>query len=153
MQRYLHAAEVSEAPKRGEELRTYAARFVLGASGGIGAEGLAAKRAGGKRGLALNDSELKGWTEAAEALQLQICRAKVAAAASPEAREALLSTKDAYLLHQENRAKPSTPWGGRIPDLKRKLAAGESVLPTEVIGQNRLGHIWMKVRDELTADH
>jgi len=41
------------------------------------------------------------------------------------------------MVHQENRGK-SPIWGGRIDKITGEL-----------IGKNKLGKIWMKVRDEL----
>jgi len=49
----------------------------------------------------------------------------------------LLKSDKKYLLHQENRGK-SPIWGGRIDKNTGEL-----------IGQNKLGKIWMKVREEL----
>ena len=61
-------------------------------------------------------------------------------------REVLLGTKQDYLLHQENRAKADTPWGGKF------LPGWDLEAPVRLdglVGQNRLGLIWMAVRDEL----
>merc|ERR1712224_136095 len=98
--------------------------------------------------MKLQEAEMKGWTERAEALQLLICRDKVTMA---PVRQCLLATDDAYLLHQDNRATNSTPWGGKIPNLKDKLSAGKAIKAADVVGENRLGLIWMRVRDELTS--
>lgn len=145
--KYLHAAmncaSKGGAAARVQQLRGYADQFRSG--GPIAADGLAAKRAGGKKGLALNDIEMQGWTSAGEAVQLRICQNKVA---QPEVRDCLLATGEAYLLHQDNRAKPDTPWGGKIPGLKEKLSAAKLITASEVIGENRLGLIWMRVRHD-----
>jgi len=153
--KYLHAASQSASAARAAELRAYAARFQTGRCTAIGTNGIDAKRAGGKKGMALSDLEMRTWLPTGEAMQLRICRDKVARCA--EVRADLLKTGDALLLHQDNRAKPDTPWGGKIPNLKEKLSQAQPIkYPDDVIGQNRLGQIWMKVREEVRphkADH
>eukprot|EP00747_Dinoflagellata_sp_TGD_P087805 gnl/TRDRNA2_/TRDRNA2_163762_c0_seq1.p1 gnl/TRDRNA2_/TRDRNA2_163762_c0~~gnl/TRDRNA2_/TRDRNA2_163762_c0_seq1.p1 ORF type:complete len:166 (-),score=38.23 gnl/TRDRNA2_/TRDRNA2_163762_c0_seq1:501-998(-) len=98
--KYLHAAEQCSTIGRAEELRRYSKRFRCG--GPIAEDGLSAKRAGGKKGLALSDTEMRGWMPVAESIQMLICQSKLKA---PQVRSCLLGTGDAYLLHQDNRAK------------------------------------------------
>jgi len=142
--KYLHSAARCCSSAREQELKLYAKHFET--DGQVAANGLSAKRAGGKKGMALTDLEMKGWTAAAEAIQLKICQDK---ASMHAVQTCLLGTADAYLLHQDNRAKPDTPWGGKIPRLKEKLTSGKPIPVTDVVGQNRLGLIWMKVRESL----
>ena len=52
-------------------------------------------------------------------------------------QEALATSGKRPLLHQDNRAKASCPWGGRIDKVSGEL-----------IGRNKLGEIWMQVRSE-----
>jgi len=145
--KYLHAATRCGDEARAQELTTYAERFRTG--GVVAADGLAAKRAGGKGGKALMGTEMDAWTSEAEVVQLLICQEKVA---RPDVRACLSGTGEAYLLHQDNRAKADTVWGGKIPALKEKLAAGKPIVPaSDLVGQNRLGLIWMRVRETLTA--
>lgn len=148
-EKYKHAAKRCNS-QRAKELCRHADRFKTG--GDVGEEGIAAKRAGGKgkTGLALSEVELQGWQTVAETLQLEICRQKVM---KSNVSESLLETGNAYLLHQDNRAHAGTPWGGKIPDLKKKLEAGTPIIDADVIGQNRLGKIWMLVRDEQCERH
>ena len=48
-----------------------------------------------------------------------------------------IENEKSKMVHQENRGK-SPIWGGRIDKITGEL-----------IGKNKLGKIWMKVRDEL----
>ena len=143
--KYLHAAEQCGKSARSQELYTYAEKFQSG--GAIDPDGSAAKRAGGKEGMPLEKAEMNGWTGAAEAIQLLICRSK-----KPQVRFSLLETGDAYLLHQDNRATDNTLWGGRIPDLNEKLGK-KRIATNEIIGQNKLGLIWMKLRAEWATSY
>ena len=68
-------------------------------------------------------------------VQHNICKARVTS--SEDLSSILTHTSNQYLLHQENRGK-SPIWGGRIDKITGEL-----------IGKNKLGKIWMKVRDEL----
>ena len=52
-------------------------------------------------------------------------------------KEYLISTNNKYLLHQDNHATSRTYWGGKI-DSRTGL----------IVGKNRLGEIWMKLRSQ-----
>eukprot|EP00747_Dinoflagellata_sp_TGD_P087806 gnl/TRDRNA2_/TRDRNA2_163762_c0_seq2.p1 gnl/TRDRNA2_/TRDRNA2_163762_c0~~gnl/TRDRNA2_/TRDRNA2_163762_c0_seq2.p1 ORF type:complete len:149 (-),score=32.39 gnl/TRDRNA2_/TRDRNA2_163762_c0_seq2:336-782(-) len=110
--------------------------------------GLVAKKAVSGSGLALSDTEMRGWMPVAESIQMLICQSKLKA---PQVRSCLLGTGDAYLLHQDNRAKADTPWGGKVPGLKQKLSKGGKVTSADVVGKNKLGMIWMAVRDQIAG--
>ena len=107
---------------------------------------LDAKRAGGKSkkyGFALSDDELVGWHQEATRVQKQICRYKITH--YQQVQQVLAATTDKLLLHQENRAKTTTPWGGRVDPAKK----GQKILTAQdIIGRNGLGRIWMKLRSE-----
>ena len=120
--------KVSE--ERNKELKDYSEKFV----NGYIIEAKDAKIAGGKRGLKLNDKELKVWSKLSIEVQVKICIYKFKH--NNEVREVLKLNKNKYILHQENRAKENTIWGGRISKETNKI-----------IGKNKLGKIWMKVRD------
>tara|TARA_Y100000389_G_C17422130_1_gene497347 strand:- start:1277 stop:1654 length:378 start_codon:yes stop_codon:yes gene_type:complete len=112
------------------ELALYASKFV-------GTEpkyktALDAKRAGGKKGKALDDSEIVQWNSLSMSSQHKICISRLSS--SVELQNILKRTGSKYLLHQENRGQ--TPiWGGRIDKNTGEL-----------IGQNKLGIVWMTVR-------
>merc|ERR1712203_425488 len=99
---------------------------------------LAAKTAGGKgkNGFRLNEVECNQWHTASDAVQRNICSYKIKHYA--EIRSALLATGNDTLLHQDNRAQADTPWGGRVC---KKTG--------EIIGQNKLGILWMEARSNL----
>ncbi|CAK0806642.1 unnamed protein product [Prorocentrum cordatum] len=138
----LHAASRTSDAGRAAELRERAKAFRK--TGSVAADGLSAKRAGGKgkSGMALVPEELEGWLEAAEVLQREICLAKVA---QPEVQGCLARSGSAYILHQDNRAVAGTPWGGKVKDLSKLLKAGRGIGSEDVVGENRLGHIWMDI--------
>lgn len=114
-------------PKRAEQLINHAQKIV------VSTNPQEAKKMGGtgKLGLKISEQESIIWELEAESIQEDICIYKIENYS--EIREYLLNTGDNYLLHQENRAKPSTKWGGRIKN-------------GELIGENKLGEIWMKLR-------
>eukprot|EP00040_Diaphanoeca_grandis_P044666 m.13188 g.13188 ORF g.13188 m.13188 type:complete len:231 (+) comp9621_c0_seq1:158-850(+) len=98
---------------------------------------LAAKKAGGKSklGLELEQPELHQWNETGSGrIQELICKYKYDH--HQAVRDVLTSYPTHVLLHQENRANQYTIWGGRI-DKKTST----------MIGQNKLGDAWMKIRD------
>jgi len=144
--KYLHAASRTSDAGRAAELRERAKAFRK--TGSVAADGLSAKRAGGKgkSGMALVPEELEDWLEAAEVLQREICLAKVA---QPEVQGCLARSGSAYILHQDNRAVAGTPWGGKVKDLSKLLKAGRGIGSEDVVGENRLGHIWMDIRNGL----
>lgn len=100
-----------------------------------------AKRAGGKRRMSLNQKELERWSVYAHEVQKTICVYK--ALHYDVVRECLQNSKGRLLLHQDNRARAGTPWGGRL------VGTGTSAV---VIGDNGLGKIWMEVRDQLMSE-
>ena len=126
-----HAFEAGDS-RRGDELTAHAVKFEVGA--GQLRSPLDAKRAGGKRGLLLEASELQVWNRRSEEVQLEICRYKLCHHA--EVQGVLKASGSRMLLHQENRAQQSTPWGGRIDKVTGRL-----------IGQNKLGKVWQRLRD------
>ena len=94
-----------------------------------------AKRMGGRKGFPLTDAQLAGWNDGlAEGVQVKICECKLKTNAC--VRKVLFSTGQRQLLHQDNRAQRGSIWGGRI-----------SKETGECIGMNKLGKIWMQVRD------
>lgn len=95
----------------------------------------------GKQGLRLPPPVLAAWDgESGSGIHVQraICQWKLAH--DRAVQEALESSGERPLLHQDNRAKASCPWGGRIDKTSGEL-----------IGRNRLGIIWTQVRAEWRA--
>jgi predicted NAD-dependent protein-ADP-ribosyltransferase YbiA (DUF1768 family) len=90
-----------------------------------------AKKAGGRKGLELNNQEREIWNKLSENIQYKISMYKYEN--YDIIKDILKEYKDYYLLHQENRANNKSIWGGRIKDDK-------------LIGKNKLGKIWMKIQ-------
>merc|ERR1719291_1292016 len=144
--KFLHAASRTSDVGRAAELRERAESFQT--NGSVAPDGLSAKRAGGKgkNGIPLVPQELEGWLEAAELLQREICLDK---AARPDVVNCLARSGGTYILHQDNRAVANTPWGGKVKDLKKLLKTNGGIRRGDVVGENRLGHIWMDIRSGL----
>lgn len=91
----------------------------------------------GKHGLKLTANQMQEWdTGVSDQVQVEICRYKLAT--DPQVKKALQDVGDRPLLHQDNRANQTCVWGGRID---RQTG--------ECIGRNKLGKIWMRVRENL----
>lgn len=94
-----------------------------------------AKKAGGKKGLLLLDEELINWNKfISEKVQKKICKYK--AKNYIEIKKILIENKDKILIHQDNFSNSKTIWGGKVKDGK-------------IIGNNKLGKIWMKIQKNL----
>ena len=147
----LHAAAehdklevVGSSPQRARELRGMAESFRVG--GSVPPEGRAAKAAGSRRSCDLSSDELRGWEGASLDVQRRICILKMV---FPDVRDALLGTGGDYLVHQDNRARQHTPWGGRIPSQRVTRREGGRAFvqdPGAVVGKNQLGILWMELR-------
>lgn len=112
-----------------------------------------AKRAGGKskkHGFALLPYELSGWHNKATRAQHEICSYKLNH--YTQVQQALRVTGRKLLLHQDNRAKKDTPWGGRVDPAKKDKKNTEPLTMEDVIGCNGLGRIWMKLRSKLLKE-
>jgi predicted NAD-dependent protein-ADP-ribosyltransferase YbiA (DUF1768 family) len=102
----------------------------------------AAKKAGGKGGIRLTDTELALWELHTMNLQEQICRQKLRYA---DVMEFLMCTGEKYLVHYE-RATGWPRYGACVlaPE-KSPFADGRRWLK----GDNLLGEMWMRLRKEL----
>lgn len=118
---------------RANQLKNYAETFV----GDEYKTGVEAKKAGGKKGLKLLESEIIAWNDVSWDIQKKICISRIRG--NNDLLTLLCETKGKYLLHQDNRAKPNTIWGGKISKTE----------PNVVVGKNFLGKLWMEVRDEM----
>eukprot|EP01032_Pedospumella_encystans_P020765 gene20765-23584_t len=105
-----------------------------------------AKKAGGKSGIRLTENELRNWDAQSMLLQEQICRGKLK---DPATLQFLLSTEDRYLVHFE-RATGWSRYGAVV------LTAENSPYHDGLRwmkGDNLLGEMWMKLREELRTEH
>lgn len=97
-----------------------------------------AKKAGGKKGLLLKNDELEDWDKTySEKIQKKICKYKLKN--YKEIKDILILNKNKILIHQDNFANENTIWGGKIKNNK-------------IIGKNKLGIIWMNIRDNINKD-
>ncbi len=129
-EKYISASKNTKTNERKKELVEYAKKFE--GKDTIFKTPIEAKRAGGKSGMRLESDEIKEWNiNTSDKIQYQISKYKFEN--SKEVRETLEHYSCYILLHQDNRARQNTPWGARIKDGK-------------MIGKNKLGKIWMKLR-------
>lgn len=137
----LHTASTA----RKEELHQYSCQFEGSTLRNcIMRTASAAKSAGGKNGLRLSPEELAMWERASMVVQEQICRWKIK---DEGLKDYLLSTGSTYLVHFE-RATGWPRYGATI------LYAENSPFDDGrrwMKGDNCLGLLWMKLRDELVA--
>lgn len=96
-----------------------------------------AKKLGSKSSMKLNNKEIYLWNKLCYDYQHKICLAKLEQ--NKNLKNILLNTNNKYLLHQDNRAKEKTIWGGRI---KYDI----------LIGKNELGKIWMSLRNKFNFE-
>ena len=114
------------------KLREYSKNFL--GENTIYNKAIDAKKAGGKKGLLLHDYELKDWNNIfSEKIQKKICKYKIKN--YDEIQNILILSKNRILIHQDNFANENTIWGCKIKNNK-------------IIGKNKLGIIWMNLRDK-----
>lgn len=105
--------------------------------------GAAAKRAGGKKGLLLSHDELEMWCCVSIEVQIEICKWKFDN--YKEVRADLMKTGDKILIHPALRCKEEL--------VKYRIWEGKAVYmedgSIDVIGENRLGKLWMGFRQNL----
>jgi predicted NAD-dependent protein-ADP-ribosyltransferase YbiA (DUF1768 family) len=104
--------------------------------------GAAAKKAGGKKGLLLSHEELETWSFISIDVQSEICKWKFDN--YEEVRLDLLKSGDKTLIHPALRCNEEL--------VKYRLWEGKMVSrhdgSSEVIGENRLGKLWMDLRSQ-----
>ena len=102
---------------------------------------LIAKQKGGKRGLMLTSLELELWNKISSTVQEEICRFK--RDVYQEVRDDLAKSGAAVLVHPALRCRES--------ELKNRIWEGKAVVNVDgaitILGENRLGKIWMDVRE------
>jgi predicted NAD-dependent protein-ADP-ribosyltransferase YbiA (DUF1768 family) len=139
--KYVVISQHTEDQTRRQTLLDYGKEFEQGGKWGE-LSGSEAKRKGGKKGLALTGKELAIWDSASEVVQEAICRHKQAT--DPAVKKALQETAGMMLVHPAMRCSlekaKQRKWEGRVVEDD----AGRMI----VVGGNRLGAIWMKVRDD-----
>ena len=100
------------------------------------------KKAGGKKGLKLSDDEIMKWDEISTDIQEDICRYKLLN--DLNVREDLKKSDNKILVYYALRCS--------TPNVQSKFWKGKCIIINEeiiIIGGNKLGKIWMKIRDEI----
>ena len=104
--------------------------------------GTIAKKMGGKKGLLLNMNEIHLWNTISIDVQYEICKWKIAN--YKEVRDDLIKSQDRILIHPALRCSQLQAekriWEGRCINKDGTIV---------VVGQNKLGKIWMELRDSL----
>jgi len=138
-EKYRRIGNLCSDPRRKMKLLEYANTF---ASPSPYKEGNVVKKMGGKKGLLLNDDELREWGSIGIKVQREICRWKLENYI--EVRNDLMKSGDKILVHPAMRCSEekvrSRFWEG-----KGVVVEGRVV----ILGQNMLGNIWMEARSNM----
>jgi predicted NAD-dependent protein-ADP-ribosyltransferase YbiA (DUF1768 family) len=109
-------------------------------------DALDAKRKGGRKGMELSNDLLERWKVLSEIVQYEICIYKVAH--HDVVREDLCSTGEKTLVHptrcSDDKINDCT-WEGRAKVKYNK----DGKMKIHMLGKNKLGKIWMDVREEV----
>lgn len=101
-----------------------------------------AKKRGGKKGLVLSEEELKLWNVLSIEVQKKICLYKINN--YEEVREDLRKSADKILVHPAMRCS--------MEKIHSRIWEGKAILDEDgnikILGANKLGNIWMSVRNE-----
>jgi predicted NAD-dependent protein-ADP-ribosyltransferase YbiA (DUF1768 family) len=141
-EKYVRLGKLCKDENRKMVLLEYGKKFLV--DGEIKSSKDAKSRGGkGKNGLRLNSEELKLWSSISVDVQIEICRWKLEN--SEDVMVWLKKSGSCFLVHPAMRCKDEKMkdkfWEGRVV----KGENGEMV----VLGGNKLGEIWMRLRDEL----
>lgn len=141
-EKYIRLGNVCDNENRRNVLLNYGKRFMVG--GDILSSKEAKMKGGkGKNGLRLNEEELKLWNKLSVDVQYEICKYKLEN--FDEVRENLIRSKYRVLIHPAMRCNDDKMkdkfWEGRM-----KIKEDGSF---EILGGNKLGNIWMELREKL----
>jgi len=134
-EKYIRLSEGCD-PARKEQLWAYGQTFLKPSPYKTGAT---VKKMGGKKGFGLNPEELSRWLEISIEVQRNICLWKKEN--YEEVRDDLRKSGTHLLVHPALRCSPEK-LKDRIWEGKGAVVDGQIV----VLGQNRLGNIWMELR-------
>ena len=139
--KFIILAENTKDKERSKELETYGKKFEANNEFGSLKQN-EIKKKGGKSGLKLTPKEQSIWSKKGPGVQKKICLYKYIN--HKEVREALMNTENKFLVHPamrvSNEKMSDKIWEGRvvIDDEKNCM---------KVLGGNKLGQIWMDIRD------
>jgi ribA/ribD-fused uncharacterized protein len=135
-EKFMRISELVEDEKRKQVLREYGASF---SDNHLTAREV--KKRGGKGGLTLSDHELFLWERESPKVQWEICTYKFQH--YEEVRKDLIRSGNNILIHPALRCNEEKT--------RSKIWEGKGIVHTdgriEVIGGNKLGNIWMALRD------
>jgi predicted NAD-dependent protein-ADP-ribosyltransferase YbiA (DUF1768 family) len=139
-EKYIRLSKICDDEERKRNLLEYGRKFLDG--GEIQTSNDAKSRGGkGKNGFRLNEKELKDWYNMSMEVQMEICKYKLEV--YEEVREWLKKSQDCLLIHPALRCSNE--------NMKDKIWEGRLVVKEngecEILGGNKLGDIWMKLRD------
>ena len=135
-EKFLRVGKLCENENRKRDLIEYGSRFLRGVCEKNGA---VVKKMGRK--FILSKEELELWYRLSQDVQIEICKYKYEN--YEEVREELTKSKGRVLVHPAMRCSEEK--------VKSRLWEGKGIVVNgkiEVIGKNRLGNLWMKIRDE-----
>jgi predicted NAD-dependent protein-ADP-ribosyltransferase YbiA (DUF1768 family) len=136
--KYIEVSNVNEGERK-SKLEKYGRKFEI--DGEFGSmDGTELKKKGGKKGMMLNEDEIVVWNRMGVIVQEKICKYKYDN--YEVIKEVLESSRGRVLVHPAMRCNDekvkSRWWEGR-----GKMIDGKII----VLGGNKLGNIWMKIRD------
>ena len=138
-EKYLQLSEICTHENRKKFLFDHGCKFMKPC---MYTKGSDVKKMGGKKGLRLNDDELRLWCEIGVVIQYKISKYKLEK--YEEVRNDLIKSKGKILVHPAMRCSEEKVktmfWEG-----KGVIIDGEIV----VLGKNKLGNIWMTLRDDI----
>jgi predicted NAD-dependent protein-ADP-ribosyltransferase YbiA (DUF1768 family) len=136
-EKYVRLSQTCRDVEKKQKMEAYGARFLKPSIYTTAAE---AKRAGGKKGFLLNKEELELWGKESNEVQDEICRYK--SYHYEEVKQDLLQTGDKILVHPALRCSDEKVqykfWEGRAKVVDHEIV---------ILGENRLGNMWMKWRN------
>lgn len=125
-QKFLTAANVCEDAERKKKLLEYAK--LLATSFNPKSD---------SRLMTLTEAELRAWDATCVIVQTEICKSKLH---DPAVVRDLLASGDAVLVHPTRKpVEKLTRWEGRVVNGR-------------LVGENMLGQIWMRIREDLKKD-
>ena len=143
-EKYIRLGISSRDEWRKQELMDYGATFLKPSIYITGAD---VKKKGGKKGILLSVKETNEWEKISTEVQMEICRWKVEN--YEEVINDLFKSENKILIHpalrcSEERLVKNELWGGKGVVIDDKIV---------VLGKNRLGNIWMKLRSEIMREN
>ena len=136
-EKYIRLGELCEDKNRKKVLLDYGNTFMKPSKYKTGA---IAKKMGGKKGLLLNDIELKLWINISIDVQHKICDWKFNN--YDEVKNDLLKSENKILIHpamrcSQEKLEKSRFWEGKAVVINEEIV---------ILGKNLLGNIWMEIR-------